>query len=130
MKSADSPLALVDDDAETRALVCEVLTDEGFRTVTAEDGEAGRAAAERHRPQVIVLDVKMRRMDGYTALMHLQFLPSTRDIPVVVLTGQEGDVYRILGGSGGAVAHLTKPFTPTALTEVVRRILAPGSAPA
>ena len=70
--------------------------------VTAEDGEAGLAAAERHRPQVIVLDVKMRRMDGYTALMHLQFLPRTRDIPGIMLTGQEGDVYRILSGSGGA----------------------------
>jgi CheY-like chemotaxis protein len=124
---AESALVLVvDDDPETRALVCEVLDADGLRTITAADGEDALASAERYRPDLIILDVMMRGMDGYTALTHLQGHAATRGIPVIMLTGQEEKIYRILSIGGGATLHLTKPFTPKALMQAVRQILSPG----
>jgi len=122
---AAAPIILViDDDPEIRELVCEVVAQAGFVTVTANDGEEGLALAEARRPALIVMDVMMRGVDGYTALTRLRGRPATRDIPVIILTGQEEPIYRTLSLGVGAVAHLTKPFSPAVLIDTVRRVLA------
>jgi CheY-like chemotaxis protein len=123
----DSLLALVvDDEIESRDLVCEILAAAGFRTLAAADGEEALALAGAHRPSLIVMDVMMRTMDGYTALTRLRGDPATRDIPVIILTGEEAPLYRTLSFGVGATAHLTKPFSPALLTATVRRILGRG----
>jgi CheY-like chemotaxis protein len=121
------PLVLVaDDDAEVRDFVCEVLREAGFGTVTATDGDEVAEQARRAAPRLIILDVMMPRMDGYTTLTRLRGHPATRDIPVIVLTGQAEPVYRTLSAGVGAVAHLTKPFSPEQLTRAVRRAIFEG----
>ncbi len=123
-------VALVaDDDADTCELLSDLLGQAGFRTVTTGDGEAVLALAREHQPSLIVLDVMMPAVDGYTALTRLQGDPSTRGIPVIVLTGQADPVYRTLSAGVGAVAHLTKPFSARALTETVQRVLGPRGVP-
>ncbi|MBI4013339.1 MAG: response regulator [Candidatus Rokubacteria bacterium] len=123
----DSLLALVvDDEIESRDLVCEILAADGFRTLAAADGEEALALAGAHRPSLIVMDVMMRTMDGYTALTRLRGDPATRDIPVIILTGQEAPLYRTLSFGVGATAHLTKPFSPALLTAAVWRALGRG----
>jgi len=119
---------VADDEADIRDLVCEVLADAGLKTMTAADGDEVVEQAVRHRPALIIMDVMMPRMDGYTTLTRLRGQPMTKDIPVIVLTGQAEPVYRTLSAGVGAVAHLTKPFSPRQLTDAVRRAL--GERPA
>jgi len=118
------PVLVVDDDPEVRDFVCEVLAGAGFATATASDGDEVAEEARRVAPSLIILDVMMPRMDGYTTLTRLRGHPVTRDIPVIVLTGQVEPLYRTLSAGVGAVAHLTKPFSPDQLTQTVRRVLA------
>lgn len=117
-----------DDELMVRDLVCEILGESGFRTVTASDGDEVIRLAHAHQPALILLDVMMPRMDGYTTLTRLRGHPLTADVPVIVLTGQTDPVYRRLSEGVGAVAHVTKPFSPSQLTDTVRRVLGAGPA--
>lgn len=129
MGTPEPPLILVvDDDPQIRTMVSEILEAEGFRTVAADDGERAFELAVERRPALLILDIMMPRMDGYTALTRLHGHPATREIPAIVLTGEAAELYQGLSGGLGAVAHLTKPFTPERLIETVRRSL-PGGGP-
>jgi CheY-like chemotaxis protein len=114
---------VADDEGDIRDMVCEMLGRAGFRTMAAEDGEQIVDLAVAHQPLLIVLDVLMPRVDGYTTLTRLQGEPRTQNIPVVMLTGRLEPIYRTLSAGVGAVAHLTKPFSARQLTEVVDRAL-------
>jgi CheY-like chemotaxis protein len=119
------PLVLVvDDDAHVRAFVRELLTDAGFRILEAADGEEVLGLGRQHRPDLIVLDVMMRGMDGYAALARLRGDPVMQDVPVIIVTAQEEPIYRTLSAGVGATCHLTKPFIAATFVETVRRILA------
>lgn len=121
-------ILVAEDDSGVRSLIREVLEGEGFETLVAEDGQRAVELARERRPALAILDIMMPKMDGYTALTRLRGHPETRDIPVIILTGQNEPLYQDLSGGLGAVAHLTKPFNPEALIETVRRHL-PGGGP-
>lgn len=126
---ATAPLVLVaDDEGSIRDFISEVLAEAGFRTVTAGDGEEVLHLARQHQPVLIVLDVMMPRMDGYTALTRLRGHPMTAQVPVIILTGHMDAMYQTISAGVGAVAHVTKPFSPRQLTETVWRVL--GGRPA
>lgn len=127
--AAPAPLVLVaDDEPAVRDLVCEVLAEAGFRTATAADGDEVVSVALERQPALIVMDVMMPHMDGYTTLTRLRGHPRTKEIPVIILTGQLERVYRTISAGVGAVAHVTKPFSPRQLTETVERVLTAGHA--
>jgi CheY-like chemotaxis protein len=125
---AAAPVLVVDDDAEVRDLICQVLEQAGFRTLTAGDGDEVGELVRRERPVLILLDVIMPGADGYTALARLNGDPATRDIPVVTITGYGAPIYRTLSAGLGARFHLSKPFSPHQLLATVRGILEPGAA--
>jgi CheY-like chemotaxis protein len=115
------PVALIaDDEAEVRGLVGEVLADAGFEIVLARDGLELVELAARHRPQLIVADVMMPSMDGYTAVARLRGQAATADIPVIMVTGCTDPAYAELSAGMGACAHLTKPFSPRRLGELAQ----------
>src|SRR5262249_11366656 len=115
------PLALVaDDEAEVRGLVGEVLADAGFEIVLARDGLELVELATRHRPHLIVADVMMPGMGGYTAVARLRGQAGPAEIPIIMLTGCVGPGYQELSAGRGASAHLTKPFSPLLLGELAR----------
>jgi twitching motility protein PilU len=122
--SAARLVLVADDDADVRELVADVLGQAGFRTAAAGDGEEAVALAHQIQPDLIVLDVMMPRMDGYTALTRLRARAATREIPAIILTGQGDSVYQTLSTGVGAVAHLTKPFSPGVFIDTVQRVLA------
>jgi CheY-like chemotaxis protein len=100
--NAGLPLVLVgDDDPAIRELVSDVLAEAGFRSVRATNGEEVMDLAVRQKPALIVLDVIMPKMDGYTTLTRLRGNRVTRDIPVVILTGQPGPIYQTLSYGAG-----------------------------
>src|SRR5262249_46230169 len=115
------PLALVaDDEVEVRRLVGEVLADVGFEIILARDGVELLELATRHQPQLIVADVMMPGMDGYTAVARLRGQAATASIPVIMMTGNVAPTYRELSEGIGASAHMTKPFSPRLLGELAR----------
>jgi len=113
----------VDDERHIVRLIQVNLERAGYQVVTAFDGPEALKKVESEKPDLIVLDVMMPRMDGFEVLKRLQANPETREIPVVMLTAkaQDADVFR--GWASGVSAYLTKPFNPLELITFVRRIL-------
>lgn len=118
------PVALVaDDEPAMRTLVAEILAEVGFDTLVAANGLELLELAARHRPQIIVMDVMMPSMDGYTAVARLRAQPATAEVPIIMLTGSADPAYRQLSEGLGAYAHVTKPFSPVLLGELAREMV-------
>ncbi len=113
----------VDDERHIVRLIQVNLERAGYQVATAFDGTEALKKVEGEKPDLIVLDVMMPRMDGFEVLKRLQANPETREIPIVMLTAkaQDADVFR--GWSSGVSAYLTKPFNPLELITFVKRIL-------
>ncbi len=113
----------VDDERHIVRLIQVNLERAGFQVVTAFDGPDALKKVESEKPNLIVLDVMMPKMDGFEVLKRLQANPETREIPIIMLTAkaQDADVFR--GWASGVSAYLTKPFNPLELVTFVRRIL-------
>lgn len=112
----------VDDEKHIVRLVQVNLERQGYEVITAYDGKEALQKVEEERPDLIVLDVMMPYMDGFEVLQNLRRNPSTRDIPVIMLTAkaQDADVFR--GWQSGVDCYLTKPFNPMELVSFVQRI--------
>ena len=100
----------VDDEPNARKLVTLLLEREGHRVITAANGEEALILAKVERPDVILLDIMMPKMDGYGALKRLREDQDTKAIPVIMVTakGTEHDIassFRL-----GAVFHIEKPY--------------------
>ena len=99
----------------------------GYRVVAAEDGEQAVLAAQECRPDVIVMDFSMPRMDGIRATAALKTHPSTRDIPVLMLTAHSyGSVGR-RAREAGCVAVISKPCDPKRVLNEVESLLGTGT---
>jgi two-component system alkaline phosphatase synthesis response regulator PhoP/two-component system response regulator VicR len=123
MSMPGKKIMAVDDERHIVRLIQVNLERSGFQVITAFDGPDALKKVETDRPDVIVLDVMMPKMDGFEVLKRLQANPETRNIPVIMLTAkaQDADVFR--GWSSGVSAYLTKPFNPLELITFVKRIL-------
>jgi putative two-component system response regulator len=120
----DAPLALIlDDDPEVRDLIVEMLRGLGIRAMPVLDPETLVDVAASQRPALIMLDVIMPIIDGYTLATQLRGDARTAPIPIVFMTGQDAPVYRTLSFGLGAVAFLQKPFIETTLRAAVGRAL-------
>ena len=116
---------VVDDDPQIVRVVEINLTQEGYTARAAADGEECLAAAAQARPDLIILDVMMPRMDGFETLKQLKADPALAEIPVIMLTARAQDEDVFEGYGTGAKWYLTKPFEPAELRRVVRHVLAP-----
>lgn len=112
----------VDDEKHIVRLVQANLERVGYEVVTASDGKEALQKVKEENPDLVVLDVMMPYMDGFEVLQNLRRNPSTRDIPVIMLTAkaQDADVFR--GWQSGVDMYLTKPFNPMELLTFVKRI--------
>lgn len=111
-----------DDEKHIVRLVQVNLERAGYQVVTANDGKEALQKVEEEVPDLVVLDVMMPYMDGFEVLQNLRRNPSTRDIPVIMLTAkaQDADVFK--GWQSGVDCYLTKPFNPMELLSFVKRI--------
>jgi len=112
----------VDDEKHIVRLVQVNLERAGYTVVTANDGKEALQKVSDENPDLVVLDVMMPYMDGFEVLQNLRRNPSTRDIPVIMLTAkaQDADVFK--GWQSGVDCYLTKPFNPMELLSFVKRI--------
>jgi two-component system, OmpR family, alkaline phosphatase synthesis response regulator PhoP len=113
----------VDDEPHIVRLAQIALERAGHTVVTARDGREGLSKVASEHPDLVVMDVMMPYMDGFEALGHLKRDPTTRDIPVIMLTAKAMDSDISTGYRTGADCYLTKPFNPRELVAFVKRIL-------
>jgi DNA-binding response OmpR family regulator len=115
---------LIDDDLDV-LLICRLnLEHAGYKVSTAAGGDSGLEVARAESPEVIVLDLMMPDTNGFDVLDALVIDERTRGIPVVVLTAKAQREDEISSWHRGAVAFLTKPFSPDLLVQTLRRVLA------
>jgi DNA-binding response OmpR family regulator len=114
---------LVDDEEFLRRVMKDLLVREGYEVVEAGNGIEALDQVDRHAPDVVVLDLNLPGMDGYSVLSELRSRPATRNIPVVVLTakGDEDNEVRVF--ELGADDFLTKPFRAKALSKRLEVVL-------
>jgi DNA-binding response OmpR family regulator len=124
--SEAATVLMVDDDREIVQGACLRLQAAGYRLLTAGDAEAGIAAAAAERPDVILLDVRLPRRDGLSALSDLKRRQETRHIPVVMLSASVVDQQAAL--DAGARFFVRKPYRGEMLVEAVRTALTTNDA--
>jgi diguanylate cyclase (GGDEF)-like protein len=116
---ASGPILVVDDEPSNLATLKQILGDE-YQLVFARSGADCLAAAHKHRPSLILLDVQMPDMDGYTVCRGLKANPDTEATPVIFVTSlaQSGD--EAAGFASGAVDYIVKPVSPAIVLARVR----------
>ena len=113
-------ILVVDDEPQIVRLVRAYLEEAGFRVVTASDGEQALYVARHEKPDLVVLDVLMPRMDGLEFTRRIRI---ERDVPIIMLTARAEETDRIVGLELGADDYITKPFSPRELVARVRAVL-------
>ena len=114
---------VIEDEKEIRDLVRYNLEREGYRVVSADDGEQGLAQIFASRPDLLVLDLMLPGRNGLEILREVRAEPLTRDLPVIVLTARSAEMDKLLGFDHGADDYLTKPFSPRELLARVQALL-------
>ncbi|MGI9221780.1 MAG: Hpt domain-containing protein [Woeseiaceae bacterium] len=120
----ERPLAMVVDDSITVRRVTErFLQRNGMRVVTAKDGLDAISVISDSKPDIILLDIEMPRMDGYEFASHVRNDPSIAAVPIIMITSRVGDKHRARAIELGVNDYLGKPFQDSALLEAIARQL-------
>jgi len=112
---------IVDDSATVRKLVSITVEELGFKALEASNGSQALSQVFEDKPDVIFLDIKMPQMDGYQVCKILKENKHTQNIPVIMLTGQDGIIDRVRGKMAGAMDYITKPFDAETLASALER---------
>ena len=115
-----STVLVADDEKNIITLISLYLTREGFLVESAAHGEEALEKAHRLRPDLIMLDVMMPKVDGWDALRRLR---TESNVPVIMLTARADDVDKVVGLELGADDYVTKPFNPRELVARVKAVL-------
>jgi len=113
----------VEDQEDNRQILRDLLNSAGFDMVEAEDGQQAVVAADKHRPDVILMDIQLPILDGYEATRRIKANPELKAIPIIVVTS-----YALSGDEGkardaGCDAYVTKPYSPRQLLAKIREYL-------
>jgi twitching motility two-component system response regulator PilH len=120
-------LILIIDDSPTEVFqMRRMLENHGFETEGAADGAEGIRKAREIRPDLILMDIVMPGVDGFRATRTLANDPTTRAIPVIMVSSKSQETDRIWGMRQGAVDYLVKPVTPAQLVEKAQAALLTG----
>ena len=122
-------ILIVDDSPSQLMGIRRIVEKLGHEALTAEDGAAGVEVAKREIPDLILMDVVMPNLNGFQATRSITREPSTKHIPIVLVTTKDQDTDRVWGMRQGAKAYITKPFGETELADVIQEWLGGGPAP-
>lgn len=120
---AQKKILVIDDEEDIQKLLKIRLSQENFNVVVASDGDTGVKTAEQERPDLIILDIMMPKMDGYSCLKEMRGLPKTKDIPVIMLSGKEEEKVRDLFAFQKISGYIEKPFELDAVVVKIKEIL-------
>ncbi len=116
-------ILIVDDEPPIRTILSYMLEKEGFRVQVAQDGEEALEWLKTNDPDLVMLDVMMPGLDGFSVLERIRGQIRTRTLPVIMLTARGDTPQRVRGLQEGANDYLTKPFVPDELMLRVRNML-------
>jgi CheY-like chemotaxis protein len=123
-RAKSAPLVLLVDDEQAIRTICRInLEGDGFSVLEAKDGAEALAEVRRRRPSLVLLDVMMPGVDGWSVAQQLAEDQRTRDVPVVFLSARAADEDRLRARELGAVGYVVKPFDPVDLAGIVRDVL-------
>jgi DNA-binding response OmpR family regulator len=113
-------ILVVDDEPRVREVVASYLQRDGFEVATAADGETARRQVNEFAPDLVLLDLMLPAVSGYSVLQEIR---QRGDLPVIVLTARSDEADRVAGLELGADDYVTKPFSPRELSARVRSVL-------
>lgn len=124
------PVVLVAEDHEdTRLMLRTLLTFRGLAVVEARDGEEAVELAAGARPDLILMDAGLPRLDGFSATRRMRALATLREVPIVFLSGHADQASQARARDAGCDEYLTKPFDTALLDGILERRLARAAAP-
>jgi len=121
-------ILVVDDETTQRLLTRQALDQAGFEVVEARNGEMALQVYEQQRPDLILLDVRMPKMDGFTVCARIREMPDGAEVPIVMVTGLEDIESLERSYQSGATDFITKPVVWETLSHRVRYLLRAGNA--
>ena len=124
--SRGAKVLVAEDHEDTRSLLRTLLEQRGFAVVEADDGFEAVNAAERERPDLILMDGGLPRLDGVAATRRLRGLPALSAVPIVFLSGHAGPQAQAAALDAGCDEYVVKPFNIEQLDNVLNRYLRGG----
>jgi CheY-like chemotaxis protein len=119
-------ILLVDDSADNVAMLSLDLQQQGYRVVTATNGEEAISVACYTLPDLILMDISMPRLDGLGATRKIREKDSLRDVPVIAVTAFGTEGFQRAAYDVGVSGYLTKPIDFSRMHQLVARLLSPG----
>ena len=116
-------ILVVDDEIYIVHILDFSLGMEGYEVITALDGEQALERVKAEKPDLIVLDIMMPKLDGYEVCKNIKSSAETQHIPVILLSAKGRNVDQKLGFDVGADDYITKPFSPRKLVERINQLL-------
>ena len=113
-------ILVVEDQEDNRQILRDLLANAGYEMIEAEDGEQAVAAANEHRPDLILMDIQLPELDGYEATRRIKANPALNAIPIIVVTSYalSGDEEK--ARAAGCDGYVAKPYSPRALLAKIR----------
>ena len=116
-------ILVVDDEPKNLKLARDLLEVSGYKVIEAENGKSGIEMAKVHKPDLILMDIMMPVMDGYTACHNLRGSEDTKNIPIIMLTSVGFELNKKLAASFGSSEYVTKPFNFEELLNTISKCL-------
>jgi DNA-binding response OmpR family regulator len=116
-------ILVVDDEADLIEMVALRLQANDYEVLTAIDGQEGLDKARQEKPDLIILDLMLPKMDGYKVCRMLKFDEKFKQIPIILFTARAQEADLKLGEEVGADAYLTKPFEPEILLAKIKELI-------
>ncbi len=114
----------VDDSRTIREMLNHTLKQAGYQVLTAEDGVHGLEVLQTERPDVIVTDINMPRLDGFGFIEAVRAEGASKATPILVLTTESEPEKKARARAAGATGWIVKPFDPVKLVDAIRRVAA------
>jgi twitching motility two-component system response regulator PilH len=121
--STVNTVLVVEDSVTQREMITDLLKGNGLNVTIASDGVEALEKIQGQRPDLVVLDIVMPRMNGYEVCRRLKADPKTQHVPVVMCSSKGEEFDRYWGMKQGADAYIAKPFQPTELVGTVKQLL-------
>jgi len=116
-------ILVVEDDADMNDLICSVLEEAGYKTISVATGEKGLETANQSKPDLVLLDIELPQMDGIEVCRAISSNEKTRSIPVIMVTINRDISMKLSSYIAGARRYITKPFGVDELVGEVRKTL-------
>ncbi len=122
-QNAKKRILVVEDSSTTRKVISITLGQKGYEIIEARDGLEALSRLNEEKPDLILLDIILPKMDGYKILSVIKNNEGFRKIPVIMLTSRDSFMSKVKGKLAGSAAYLTKPFAPEKLVETIEKYI-------